>query len=145
MSTRTLLLYHLVAFTLLLAGLMLNISVEWSDAPIRWDTRALRFIREYNCKQAHFFCCKGRYASLSDLPLGGREIRPNLVEHLGFRFKISINDHGYWLQAWPIQRGKTGSLSWYSDQSQAIRLETGGRRATHLSPRVNIESEPCRP
>jgi hypothetical protein len=54
----------------------------------------------------------------------------------GYQFELQATEHGYVLEAFPEEFGKTGDRSFWSDQSLVIRESRTNQRATGASPPV---------
>jgi hypothetical protein len=89
--------------------------------------------------QAEYFSRYGEYAaSLKELgPPGGLmdgELASGTKE--GYRFTMIGNASGYAIHAGPESFGKTGSRTFYSDQTMTIRQNYGQQPATINSPEM---------
>lgn len=83
-----------------------------------------------------YFKAKQRYTTLDELvKLGG--VSPQLATYASYRFdlKLAADGHSFALTAVPTSYGRTGKLSFYTDQNNVVRAEdTGGKPASASSP-----------
>jgi hypothetical protein len=61
----------------------------------------------------------GRYAAFDELE-DARTLR-EMIERFGYKLEMSASDSGYEAMATPAEYGKTGRLSFYTDQSGVVR------------------------
>ena len=90
------------------------------------EAEAYEWLLEIVGAQAIHFSSKQRYGTLEDLvALGG--VSKQLVNgsESGYRFRLAVSEDGkgYRVHAVPAEYGRTGRLSFYADQTNAIRAE----------------------
>ena len=61
----------------------------------------------------------GRYASLDELEEA--QMFRDMIERFGYKLEVSVSDNGYEATMTPAEYGKTGRLSFYTDQSGGVR------------------------
>jgi type IV pilus assembly protein PilA len=109
------------------------------------ETAAIKAIQTIHTMQVQYNSQYGRYAaSLTELgpPASGAAsaasadlIDSGLAagEKSGYKFTMTGNQGGYVINATPVAYGNTGSRTFYSDQSMAIRENDGPEPATAAS------------
>ena len=109
------------------------------------ETAAIKAIQTIHTMQVQFNSQYGRYATtLTELgpPASGAAnasaadlIDSSLAggEKSGYKFTMAGNQGGYAISAVPVAYGNTGSRTFYSDQSMAIRENDGPEPATASS------------
>jgi type IV pilus assembly protein PilA len=109
------------------------------------ETAAIKAIQTIHTMQVQYNSQYGRYAaSLTELgpPASGNAtassadlIDSGLAagEKSGYKFTMTGNQGGYVINASPVAFGNTGSRTFYSDQSMAIRENDGPEPATASS------------
>ena len=109
------------------------------------ETAAIKAIQTIQTMQVQYNSQYGHYAtSLQELgpPATGTAnasaadlIDSNLAggEKSGYKFTMTGNQGGYVINATPVAYGNTGSRTFYSDQSMAIRENDGPEPATATS------------
>lgn len=109
------------------------------------ETAAIKAIQTIHTMQVQYNSQYGRYAaSLTELgpPASGAAsaasadlIDSGLAagEKSGYKFTLTGNQGGYVINATPMAYGNTGSRTFYSDQSMAIRENDGPEPATAAS------------
>ena len=94
------------------------------------ETAALKAIQTLNCAQFQYRSQFDRYAgTLEELgPRGADLIAADLASghKTGYEFTLAATPAGYTIMAMPARFGSTGSRTFYSDQSLAVR-EAGSR------------------
>lgn len=102
------------------------------------EAEAYDWLLEIIGAQAIYFKAKQRFTTLDELVgLGGVSKQLINGSESGYRFRLSVSDDGqsYRVLAVPAEYGRTGRLSFYVDQSNAIRAEDKeGQPATAASP-----------
>ena len=112
------------------------------------ETAAIYAIRTLHSTQVQYFSQFGRYAvSLKELgpPAGGApgpeaaglidgELASGTKD--GYRFALVGHAAGYVIHADPQEYGKTGSQTFYSDQTMVLRRNHGPEPATINSPEL---------
>jgi type IV pilus assembly protein PilA len=112
------------------------------------ETTAVSAIRTVHTVQVQYFSQYGRYAlSLTELgpPTSGtpgpaaaglidRELASGTRN--GYRFTMTGDASGYVIHADPETYGKSGSRTFYSDQTMVIRQNDGSEPATANSPEM---------
>jgi type IV pilus assembly protein PilA len=112
------------------------------------ETSAIYAIRTLHTMQVQYYSQFGRYAfSLKELgpPAGGApgpaaaglidgELASGTKD--GYRFTMIGHASGYMIHADPQEYGKSGSLTFYSDQTMVIRRNHGPEPATAESPEL---------
>lgn len=102
------------------------------------EAEAYEWILEILGAEAIYFKAKQRFTSLDELVgLGGVSKQLINGSESGYRFRLSVNDDGkgFRVLAVPAEYGRTGRLSFFVDQSNAIRAEDKeGQPATASSP-----------
>jgi type IV pilus assembly protein PilA len=109
------------------------------------ETAAIKAIQTIHTMQVQYNSQYGRYAStLTELgpPASGAAnatsadlIDSSLAggEKSGYKFTMTGNQGGYVISAVPVAYGNTGSRTFYSDQSMAIKENDGPEPATASS------------
>jgi hypothetical protein len=109
------------------------------------ESEAYEWLLEINGAEAIYYRAKGRFATLEELVnLGG--VSKQLVNgsESGYRFRLAVEDDGkgFRVIAVPAEYGRTGRLSFYSDQNFVIRAEDKeGQPASASSPPYRPEKE----
>lgn len=90
------------------------------------ETEANEWLQEILGAELIYFKAKQSYASLDELiKLGGisKELADGVVN--GYRFAVQVNTNGqsFAVTAVPVTYGRTGKLSFYTDQTNLIRAE----------------------
>lgn len=110
------------------------------------EMAALQAIKALHQAETMYYSQYGKYATtLAELgpPTGGAPgpqasdlIQEDLAsgEKQGYKFTITATPGGYVINASPIAFGNTGSRTFWSDQSMAIRQNFGQEPATANSP-----------
>ena len=95
------------------------------------EIAAIRTLRTIHTMQVQYFSQYGMYAAslteLGELASGTKD---------GYRFTMTGNASGYAIHAGPESFGKTGSRTFYSDQTMKIRQNYGQEPATVNSPEL---------
>lgn len=82
----------------------------------------------------------GRYATLNELEDVKSVI--TLIERFGYKFELSTSDHGYEATATPVEYGKTGRLSFFTDQSGVVREgDHNGKPASSSDKPLDLKRE----
>lgn len=106
----------------------------------RREMGAIGVIRTIHAAQVQYSSQYGRYAtSLSELgPAGADLIDGELTSgrRYGFKFTMSGDGSYYVIHADPESFGKSGSRTFYSDQTMTIRQNWGQQPATINSPEL---------
>jgi len=112
------------------------------------ETAALLAIRTLHTVQVQYYSQFGRYAaSLTELgppasgtpgPAGAGLIDRDLASGTkdGYKFTLTGTVSGYVIHADPEEYGKSGSRTFYSDQTMVIRQNHGPEPATADSPEL---------
>ncbi|HUE03547.1 MAG TPA: hypothetical protein VMR62_28580 [Bryobacteraceae bacterium] len=104
------------------------------------ETAALKAVQTLSTAQVQYNSQVGRYArSLGELgPSGSNLIASDLAsgEKQGYRFKLTVTPEGYSIQAVPAVFGKTGSRTFYTDQTLIVRENFDPKPATRDSHEV---------
>jgi len=112
------------------------------------ETAAIKAIQTIHTMQVQYNSQYGRYAaSLTELgpPASGAAtaasadlIDSGLAggEKSGYKFTLTGNQSGYAISAVPVAYGNTGSRTFFSDQSMAIRENDGPEPATAASKEI---------
>src|ERR1017187_3207645 len=95
------------------------------------EITAIGAIRTIHTMQVQYFSQYGRYAaSLTELGDPASSMKN------GYRFAMNGSAAGYVIHASPRSYGKTGSRTFYSDQTMKIRQNYGQEPATINSPEM---------
>ena len=103
------------------------------------ETAAIGAMRTIHTMQVQYFSQYGRYAaSLKELgpPAGLADRELVSGTKAGYMFTMVGNASGYAIHAGPESFGKTGSRTFYSDQTKTIRQKYGQAPATVNSPEL---------
>jgi type II secretory pathway pseudopilin PulG len=103
------------------------------------EIRAIGAMRTIHTMQVQYFSRYGEYAaSLKELgpPAGLMDGELASGTKDGYRFTMTGNASGYAIHADPESFGKTGSRTFYSDQTMTIRQNRGQQPATINSPEM---------
>jgi hypothetical protein len=105
---------------------------DYSHAPrYRQEIAAIRALRAIHTAQVQYYSQYSEYAaSLKELG----ELASGTIN--GYRFVMTGNASGYVIHADPESFGKTGSRTFYSDQTMTIRQNYGQEPATITSPEL---------
>src|ERR1035438_6196728 len=139
--------FTLAAFAVLSLG---SIAVPRPDRARRFseETAAIGAIRTIHIMQVQYYSQYGRYAaSMTELgpptigalgPAGADLIDYTLASGTrnGYKFTMTGNASGYVINVVPESLGKTGSRTFYSDQTMTIRQNYGPEPATAPSPEL---------
>ena len=130
--------FTLAAFAVLSLG---SIAVPRPDRARMFsqETAAIGAIRTIHTMQVQYFSQYGRYAaSLKELgpPAGLADRELVSGTKAGYMFTMVGNASGYAIHAGPESFGKTGSRTFYSDQTMTIRQKYGQAPATVNSPEL---------
>jgi Protein of unknown function (DUF3352) len=98
----------------------------------RNESRARGFLQSLQEPQKAFKTQRGRYATWDEIiaesptpgdkeKLAGLVIFKDMIEHSGYKFEMTASSSGYEVTLTPVEYGKTGRLSFYTDQSGVIR------------------------
>jgi hypothetical protein len=83
----------------------------------------------------------GKYATMEEL---AGHIGPmnDFSSRTGYKFELTVSSSGYRLTATPTEYGKTGRLSFYTDQSGIVRAgDHGGSPATASDKPVGSDNK----
>jgi type IV pilus assembly protein PilA len=97
------------------------------------ETRAIGALRTIHTMQVEYFSRYGEYAgSLKELgpPAGSMDGELASGTKDGYKFTVTGDRSGYVIHASPESFGKTGSRTFYSDQTMTIRQNWGQQPAT---------------
>lgn len=98
------------------------------------ETEANEWLQEILGAELIYFKAKQKYAPLDELiKLGGvsRELADGMVNGYRFAVQVNANAQSFAVTAVPVTYGRTGRLSFYTDQTNLIRAEDkAGKPAT---------------
>jgi hypothetical protein len=78
----------------------------------------------------------GSYATLEQL-IAADLISKEMIERSGYKFEITFTGDKFEVYAVPQEYGKTGTMSYFIDQSMVLRgADRGGASATSSDPRI---------
>jgi hypothetical protein len=100
------------------------------------DTPAIGSIKRIQAAEEQFLKRHGRYGELHELlPSSGGPLPGELVsgQSRGHKFILRANGPLYSVQTVPVEWGRTGSRSFYSDQTNVIRASDGTNFASVMS------------
>jgi type II secretory pathway pseudopilin PulG len=125
------------SFALVILAFMRNYS---RDLMRQQETAAIGAIRTIQTAQLQYFSRYGRYGtSLRELgPAAAGFIDGELASLTkdGYNFTLAGNASEYVIHADPVEVGKSGMQSFYSDETLVIRQNYGRRPATVNSPEL---------
>jgi hypothetical protein len=121
-------------------GIMAVILIARPQATRTPATSPLGAIRTLHTAQVQYYSQNGMYAaSLKDLgPAGAALMEPELASGTKYGYKFTMTGDGsrYEIHAGPQECGRSGSRTFYSDQTMVIRQNDCPQPATVSSPEL---------
>ncbi len=121
-----------------------------AQSPQAMETGAILQTRNLNTAETNYYAQYGKYATaLVQLgpPAKGAQSSESAADLIpadlatgvknGYRFTLAGSSNGYTIHADPLEYGKTGGRSFFSDESPVIRQNKGNAPATAASPEMD--------
>lgn len=78
----------------------------------------------------------GRYGTLEDL-IEAKLIPKEMIENIGYKIELTVNDDDFQVSAVPVEYGKSGSMSYFIDKTRVVRGgDHHGAPATSSDPPI---------
>ena len=108
----------------------LSVGEKMARLP-RNEAMARNFLYSLNQAEKTYRAKQRRFGTLEEINIGGEKVIASFFDMNGYKLEFTLSGARYTATATPVEYGKTGRLSFYTDNTGTIREgDHGGRPAT---------------
>jgi hypothetical protein len=108
----------------------LSVGEKMARAP-RNEAMARSFLYALNEAEKTYRTKHGRFGTLEEIDIGGEKVFSNFFDMNGYKLEFTVSGDRYTATATPVEYGRTGRISLYTDHTGVIREgDHGGRPAS---------------